>query len=422
MRKYIFLAFAFFVPLFFSASAYSQIAVGVVYQKMTEKGCGVFTSAVDAEWATANENTSSLLDLRKIVSRELHTYNPGANIIIKTSEKSYGYIYAYEKKFDAYNCTKKSYAVGFGNNLLEAMADAEREARLYCKTCKLEPFMNITSAYGLKKKGETPTAPQAETEKDKSQKNTAKLEKVETPTTPQIPDPNSLVVPPIDASKIIKNNRTETSTGNQTSTNDGNTMTGVKVNPETISSTNSWTPPTPKPEPIASCNEYAINWYKGYYGESGISFPLKVDVKNAIFSKPNSENGVPLYVIHLPSAQLVEGVSKYDVVLLIPASKIQIGNEIDITDNNLTEEMEGAVGRFRYGIGASAGDNFWSNADAGRNRITGKIKINAMAGNSISGTFSLTAFATGFGGYEDEQRKKYVEIPQGCFSANFKSN
>lgn len=174
----------------------------------------------------------------------------------------------------------------------------------------------------------------------------------------------------------------------------------------------------------AGCNSYNLNWYRGYYSESDDppKFPIKVEGGKVTFGKHTTERGVTVRLINFRSSLLKEGVPRYEVGLIIPDSMFRPNSEISITDNDLTEAMEGAVARFRYSIGVDrqgkdVGDNFWSNHTAAREKIVGKIVITSISEESVSGKFNFTAYANGFGFGEDEARKKYAELTDGCFTA-----
>lgn len=126
---------------FWSSIIYAQntkIIVGIAYKKMTTSSCAIFNEAVGYEYIVSNNSNDKISDLRNQVENKLiekHGVNR-INIITHTRENMLDFqIISYNQKIDSYPCTKKAFAVGFGNSASEASDNANKEVDRYCRNC-----------------------------------------------------------------------------------------------------------------------------------------------------------------------------------------------------------------------------------------------------------------------------------------------
>ena len=124
------LAFTAFSVLGF---AQTKMVVGVAYVKQNKTGCNQFTTAEGYKYKIEKSANVKMTDLRNEVEKELKSRYVNPEVMLKTAtDKNTAVIISYSNPISGYpNCTKHSYAVGFGNSYKEARENSIREMKLY---------------------------------------------------------------------------------------------------------------------------------------------------------------------------------------------------------------------------------------------------------------------------------------------------
>ncbi|GAB1463586.1 hypothetical protein MASR2M52_16490 [Pedobacter sp.] len=111
------------------------MVVGVAYVKQNKTGCSLFTTAEGYKYRIENSANIKMIDLRNEVEKELKSRHVKPEVMLKTAtNKNTAVIISYYNPISGYpNCTKHSYAVGFGNSYSEARENSIKEMKLYYK-------------------------------------------------------------------------------------------------------------------------------------------------------------------------------------------------------------------------------------------------------------------------------------------------